>query len=353
MPLVKDPDLNRYIQNLGAKLASHAPGTKYPYTFKIVNQKDINAFALPGGPIYVNLGTIQAADNESELAGVVGHEISHVVMRHSTNQASKEEFAQLGLGLLGKMTGGSMVGQLAQMGISFGANSVFMKYSRDAEKQADLVGAGIAHDSGYNPQGMVDFFHKLETGNNARGSEFFLSHPNPGNRIQYVSKKDIVPSGNYLNLEHDLFTVTYPDNWQVLGDAHSQVTIAPRGGVSGDAVAYGAIINFQQSQQGCQPPSLDDANQQLVKQILQDNTDTRQKGSTESFKLGGLQARSTVFLGPSLPVKSGQPEPERDWMVAIHRTDGTVVYLIFIAPDQDFPQLKPAFEKMLRSLKMR
>src|SRR3954469_25540750 len=121
MPLVKDAQLNQYIQSLGHKLAAKAPGYQYPYNFKIVNQKEMNAFALPGGPVYVNLGTIQAAQNEAQLAGVMAHEISHVVMRHSTHQASKQMFAQLGLGVLGGALGNGIGGQLAKLGINFGA----------------------------------------------------------------------------------------------------------------------------------------------------------------------------------------------------------------------------------------
>src|SRR3954471_25028726 len=151
LPLVNDAALNRYIQNLGARLVAVAPGPKYPYTFKIVNQSDINAFALPGGPIHVNLGTIQAADNEAQLAGVMAHEMSHVIMRHSTHMASQQMLAQAPLSILGGLMGNGVGAQLAQLGISFAAGSVFLKYSRDAEKQADLVGTDIMHDAGFDP----------------------------------------------------------------------------------------------------------------------------------------------------------------------------------------------------------
>jgi len=107
LPLLPDSDpVVQYVQQLGARLASHAPGEKWPYQFHVVNQKEINAFALPGGPIYVNLGTIQAADNESELAGVMAHEISHVVQRHGTRAATKQMAAQVPLAILGGMSSG-------------------------------------------------------------------------------------------------------------------------------------------------------------------------------------------------------------------------------------------------------
>ena len=101
--------MSKYINGLGQKLAAKAPGYKFPYTFKVVREKSINAFALPGGPIYVHTGLIEAA-TESELAGVMGHEISHVVMRHSTRQASRQMKAQLPLAILGGVLGAGVGG---------------------------------------------------------------------------------------------------------------------------------------------------------------------------------------------------------------------------------------------------
>ncbi len=115
LPLLPDSDpVVKYVQYVGAQLAAHAPGEKWPYSFHVVNQKEINAFALPGGPVYVNLGTIQAADNEAELAGVMAHEISHVVQRHGTRQATKQMAAQLPLAILGGLMGRGALPQAAQ-----------------------------------------------------------------------------------------------------------------------------------------------------------------------------------------------------------------------------------------------
>jgi Zn-dependent protease with chaperone function len=398
MPLVKDAQLNQYIQRLGQKLVAHAPqvnGTQYPFTFKIVNQKEINAFALPGGPIYVNLGTIQAADTEAQLAGVIGHEMGHVIMRHSTNQASKQMLAQAPLAVLGGKFGGG-VGQLAQMGIGFGLNSVFLKYSRQAESQADLIGTDIIHDSGYDPRAMAQFFEKLESQGGARGPQFLSDHPNPGNRAQAVAaeaatlpkmnyqgdspdfraikqkvsgsnfaaqqaqqgqgqggaqggtiarSKDIQPSSNYKPFDHSAFTMTYPDNWIATGDANSSVTIAPKGGAAGDAVAFGAVVNGVKPQQGA---SLEDATSQLAAQI-QKSGGLKQQGNGENFTLNGKPARSIVFLGPS-PL---QGEQERDWLVTQQRQDGTLMYVVFVSPEKDFESLKPTFQKMLKSFKLK
>ena len=144
LPLLPaDHPVSKYINELGNRLAAKSPGYKFPYTFRVVNQKEINAFALPGGPISVNTGTIAAA-SEAELAGVMGHEISHVVMRHSTRQASRQSKASIPLAILSGVLGASVggwAGSLAQMGISIGAGSVFTKYSREAETEADMIGA--------------------------------------------------------------------------------------------------------------------------------------------------------------------------------------------------------------------
>jgi predicted Zn-dependent protease len=191
LPLLPvDHPVSKYINALGQRLAAKAPGYKFPYTFRVVNQKEINAFALPGGPIYVNTGTIAAA-NEAELAGVMGHEISHVVMRHSTRQASRQTRAAVPLAILSGVLGagvGGWAGSLAQMGISIGAGSVFTKYSRDAETEADMVGGQIIYDAGYDPQAMVTFFQKLKAQQGDKsGPSFLASHPDPGNRAENVS----------------------------------------------------------------------------------------------------------------------------------------------------------------------
>jgi predicted Zn-dependent protease len=127
LPLVNDPQVLGYLNNLGHRMTQYEPlPADYPWIFKVVNTKDINAFALPGGYIYVNRGTIESAENEAQLAGVVAHETGHVVMRHGTHQASQIMLTQAPLAILGGMLGqgGSLVGQLAQMGIGFGVTAV-------------------------------------------------------------------------------------------------------------------------------------------------------------------------------------------------------------------------------------
>jgi beta-barrel assembly-enhancing protease len=186
--VVNHPDLQRYIDQLGARLVRSRRASDFPYYFKVVADDSINAFALPGGPMYLNTGLFKVADNEAQLAGVMAHEISHVALRHGTNQASKANLIQLPAVLAGSASGGGMLGGLAQLGIGLGANSVLMNFSRSAETQADTNGVLILADAGLNPVEMARFFEKLQAAGGRQGklAEFFSSHPNPGNRRQNI-----------------------------------------------------------------------------------------------------------------------------------------------------------------------
>jgi Zn-dependent protease with chaperone function len=193
MPVLPDSSPEtQYIQRLGKKLmATIPPEYSWPFEFHAVAQKEINAFALPGGPMFVNVGTITAAANEAQLAGVMGHEMAHVYMQHSAKQAGKAQWTQglagLASGILGG--GGGMVGQLAQYGIQFGAQGLMLKYSRGDESQADAVGTIILYKAGYDPQAMADFFKTLASSGGAAPPQLLSDHPNPGNREHAIQKE--------------------------------------------------------------------------------------------------------------------------------------------------------------------
>ena len=142
--VVDDPELQQYIRELGARLAQQPQALDYPYEFTLINEGSINAFALPGGPIFIHSGLVEAADNEGQLVGVLAHEISHVALRHGTSQASKAQMIQLPAILAGAVMGQQSVwSQAGQIGLGLGLNALIMKYSRNAEKQADALGAQI------------------------------------------------------------------------------------------------------------------------------------------------------------------------------------------------------------------
>ena len=193
--VVNDKQLTDFVARIGKRLADASPAPDYPYTFKVVADPNINAFALPGGPIYIHTGLITSADNEAQVAGVVAHEVGHVALRHSTNQASKAQIFQIPLLLAGGMLDqkGGLLGSLSQIGIGFGLNSVFMKYSRSAEKDADILGARMMADVGYDPAEMATFFSEARGGRRRAGnSAVFLRSPQSRQPRQICQRRNRV-----------------------------------------------------------------------------------------------------------------------------------------------------------------
>lgn len=204
-PLVRDDELTGYLTRIGSCLAQSPHAGQFPFRFHIVRDKAINAFAFPGGPIYVNSGLLATMDSETELAGVLAHEMSHVALRHGTHQVTKSLPITAAAAFFGAVIGDdTTLAKLGQLGINFGAQSVLLHYSRESESEADLNGAQIMNDSGYNPIGMAQFFEKLQAeGTQPSGASTFLSdHPAPGNRVQSVQReiRDL-PRTSYRELD--------------------------------------------------------------------------------------------------------------------------------------------------------
>src|SRR5271157_1912719 len=191
--VIKDPTLTAYVNAVGRRLmaSQEAAASGFPFTFEVVADRSINAFALPGGPMFINTGLLRAVDDEAQLAAVMGHEMSHVILRHGTNQASKANLIELPALLAGQIAGssGGMMGQLAELGIGLGANSVLLKFSRTAESQADLMGSHIMAEAGYDPIEMAKFFDKLNAEGGSRAPQFLSDHPNPANRSQAIERE--------------------------------------------------------------------------------------------------------------------------------------------------------------------
>src|SRR5215475_3197516 len=192
LQMCNDPKADAYLTKLGTRLVSHlnTQGAQYPWEFHCVNDKAINAFALPGGYVFVNRGTIEAADNEAQLAAVMAHELSHVALRHGTNQATKAQFAQGAAGIFGGIFGGSTGGELLTQGVALGAGGLLLRYSRGDETQADVSGTQVLYDTGYDPRAMSQFFEKLEAETKGKNPpEFFSDHPNPDHRVDRVDQE--------------------------------------------------------------------------------------------------------------------------------------------------------------------
>jgi predicted Zn-dependent protease len=388
-PLVTNPQVLRYINELGRRLASLAPNnnSEYAWTFKVINSSDINAFALPGGYVYLNRGAIEAAENEAQIAGVMAHESGHVVMRHGTHEASQALLAQAPLAILESILGraGSLTDQLAEMGV----NSILLKNSRSAESQADEVGAYILYQAGYDPHALGQFFEIVQKKYPQRTIQFFSDHPNPENRIKDIdseiailgpakewktdsaefedAKKRLLslpaptsvsspgpppaPSSRLTKFEGNGFSIAYPDNWRVQLNEDA-VALVPPGGIvnvaeSGTAQAYGASISrFQPQNSGQGNWGLITATQELVDTLRQSNPNLRVI-EQKAVNLKGRSALSTLFETDS-PL---QGQKERDLLVTTRHRD-YVFSLIFISPESSFDAYKPTFLAMLQSLEL-
>lgn len=399
-PMLNDRRVDDYINRLGKRLAAKAPGEAYPYQFKTVNDRTVNAFALPGGFIYVHRGIIETADNEAQLAGVIGHEIGHVALRHGTNQATKQVAWQLPLGVLGGVMGNnSLAGVAAQLGAQFTVGSVLLKYSRDAERQADMLGAQILYDAGYDPRGIPQFFEKMQSeSTKGRPPQWLSSHPNPENREELVNteieklggpprnyKSDSAefqeikryvlglpappkggarpssgdssaggrpeaPSTRLQSFRNEVVRFEYPNNWRAYSQGNS-ATVAPNGGIvdGGNgraAVAYGVIFGLfdpQTDRRG--NVTLEDAHEQLLRDIQQNNPRARVSRQSDRVRIGGDRGLSTYLTNDS-PL-GGR---ETIWVVSTLRPEG-LAYFACVAPENDFDAYDRAFQSVMDSVR--
>jgi beta-barrel assembly-enhancing protease len=396
LPLCNDPKVDAYLTQLGLKLAARLPtrGVQYPWEFHCVNTKDINAFALPGGFVFVNRGLIEAADNEGQLAAVMGHELSHVALRHGTAQASKGQLAQGAADIFRGIFGGSAGGSLLSQGVAAGAMGVLLHYSRSDETQADVLGTQTIYDLGYDPRAMAQFFEKLEAESKGKNPPQFLSdHPNPGNRIARVDeeidklggvpagakrdspefetiKREVLalpvvsnvphptnaangppppPSRNLAEYRGKSFILRYPDNWEKYEDSNG-VTFAPEGGIQQGSggqgqIAYGFIVSTNQVNVDTGATNaLETATEELIRSLQKSNPGIRVAGAGERMRLSGQLALSTHLVNDS--PGGGK---EGDWLVTVLQP-GSLVSFLAVAPQGDFRQYEKTFAAMLDSV---
>lgn len=401
VPLLGDQKVVGYVQQLGAKLAERATGHKFPYRFNVIAAREINAFALPGGFIYVNAGAIAAARNEGELAGVLAHEINHVALRHGTNQASKAYLAKAGLNILRTLAGGNpdLDQAISTIG-GAGANMVFLRFSRTAERQADLEGARLMADSGYDPRDMAAFFQTIQSQDGQRAPEFLSDHPDPGNRINSINEalrnlrvsqnptrdtaefkqaKAILtgqqsalkaseelarkgpdageagtqpepPSSSFKQFQakDGAFALEYPDNWDALVADDSNMIFAPKGAYGqtseGMVCTHGIFIGAVAPEAS----DLEEATVAFVNRQLSLNPDFRVVRRPQGISFGNRPAFATVVAGPS-PVTGVR---ELDIIYTTATRDGRLFYLITMAPESEVDKYNPTFDRIIASVRL-
>jgi hypothetical protein len=390
LPLCNDPKVDAYLTNLGLKLVAKMPnrGVQYPWEFHCVNSKEINAFALPGGYVFVNRGAIEVADNEAQLAAVMAHELSHVILRHGTAQASKAELMQGAAGVFSVIFGGSTSGALLTQGVALGAGGLLLRYSRSDETQADVLGTQALYDAGYDPRAMAQFFEKLQAETKGKNPPQFLSdHPNPGNRVDRVNeeidklggvptnakrdsaefeaiKREVMslpvvktppasvgnaapapPSGNFVDHRVDRVALKVPQNWNKYED-NGSVTFAPDGGISQKGgLAYGMIVSVNQMQNDGSEQALGNATQALIRELAKTNPGLKVAREPGRLELNGQRGLST-YLSNESPA-GGE---ETDWLVTVLQPQGLVSFLC-VAPRVAYPEYEKTFTAILDSVR--
>jgi hypothetical protein len=439
MPVLPDNSpLSQYVRSVGDRLVNVTPGYRWPFNFHVVASDEINAFALPGGAMFVNVGAINAADSEAQLAGIMAHELSHVVLRHSTCNMTKQQAPKMWAGLgqvaAGVLLGNGALGSMAAQGIGAVAGLGFLRMSRDDEKQADLLGTGIAYDAGYDPRGMEQFFEIILAKYGAGGAQIFSDHPNPGNRTQYVNaeiasfpprrnptvttaaftrakglatkekvyngkeieggawrgsgKYALLPGGpatiipgaagassgggssngaaarlsraslglndNMIGYQGSTFSLVYPSSWQKGESQNGSVAFVPPNGAGQAGIAYGAIVDGAKLQQPVRDAnSLAQATSAIARQLSQQNGGMQQAGELNTLTIGGQPATAVELRGRSPIADGNNALPEHDLLVTIARPDGAVSYIVFVSPEADYPALKPLYNSMIQSFRVR
>jgi len=407
MPLIHDGAVDEWVQSVGRRLVTAIPPEfqhkEFSYTFEVVNQKEINAFALPGGPMFLNRGMIEAAKSEGEVAGVMGHEISHVALRHGTAQATKGQKFQLGA-LLGQVAGavvGGAAGAIIAQGSQFGLGTYFLRYSREYESQADLLGAQILARAGYDPRQMANMFKTIEAQGGGKQPEWMSSHPNPGNRYEAINREAAAlkvqvradtgefqaargrltamspaptaeeiaknksnagvgssaprantrvepPSASQRTYQPGAFLrVTVPSNWNQINTGEGGVTYAPEGGYveSNGRSSFTHGVQFGVAQGGS--GNLQRDTDQLLENFARSNPNLRSRGSRRDT-VGGRSGLTTVLSNTS--DVSGRPE-----LISVSTAqlrNGNTLFMIAVAPESDYDDYETAFGRVRQGLQI-
>ena len=410
LPILRDDNVSSYIEDIGRRLAASIPSNlrhpEFHYTFEPVNVREINAFALPGGPMFVNRGMIEAAKTEGEVAGVMAHELSHVVLRHGTAQASKAQKYQIGQvagAVLGAIIGGGW-GQVISQGSQFGLGTAFLRFGREYERQADILGAQIMARAGYDPRDMANMFRTIEKEGGPGGPQWLSDHPNPGNRVAYITKEAealrvenpvrdtrafnqvqarlkgmspaptteqatrntgnrptgtsgegraptgrvSAPSSSYRTYtEGNMFKVSVPSNWREI-TGQSAVTFAPDGAYGqangSNVFTHGVEIGAARNESHDLPTATDE----LIDSLAQANPGLRRSSGYDRVNLSGRSGLRTVLANS----QSVTGEPESIVVFTTQLRDGNLFYAVAVAPQNDFNAYRGVFDRVIRSIQL-
>jgi hypothetical protein len=353
--------------------------------------------------MFVNRGMIEAATTEGEVAGVMAHELSHVVLRHGTAQATKAQNFQIGAlagAILGAVIGGD-AGRVVAQGSQFGLGAYFLKYSREYERQADLLGAQIMARAGYDPRDLARMFETIAKQGGSGGPEWLSSHPNPGNRTEYIlteaealgtvrgrtddrefqrvksrlasmspapktrntrnttsggSREPVgeiaenvpPPSPRYQRVRGgDVFELAVPDNWRAFESSNS-IKFAPEGGFGQfrdrTVFTHGLEVGVARNASG----GLQAGTQALVDSFMEANRDLQQSGNQRSARVAGRESLVVPMRNRS-EVTGGE---ESVALATVPLRDGNLLYVLLVAPREEARAYDAPFRRALDSLRL-
>jgi len=412
-PIIENEQIARYLTALGDRLVANAPPELkqpvYEYSFTPVNLKEINAFALPGGPMFVHRGMFDAAAEEGEVVGVMAHELSHVLLRHGTANASKAQNPWLQLGQLAGAVGGAVagggIGSMIAQGSQFGLGTLLLRYSREFEKQADLLGVQMMARAGYDPRALAHMFETIARESQASGGsgpQWMSSHPDPGNRTVYITQEaealtlgspantsqftpikaafsslppaksmgDLArgkddstgtaapsvgtpgqpvprPSAQYKDINGGkVFQASVPSDWTALA-SKTAIKVVPQNGygqLNGQTI-FSHGIEFGITQAGSR--NLQDATNTWLKAVAEDNPRLRLAGSQQATR---ISQRSAIVTPLSNPSPLGGQE-----LIGVYTTflaDGSLFYYLTIVQEKDAAAFQNAFQRVGESIRL-
>ena len=408
-PVISDDQISGYLERAGRSLVAASPPSLnnpvFEYSFTPVNLKEINAFALPGGPMFVNRGMFDAAQGEGEVVGVMAHELSHVLLRHGTANATKAQKFQVGAvagAIAGAIIGGGW-GEAISQGSQFGLGAWLMKYSREYEKQADLLGAQIMARAGFDPRDLAKMFEAIQKESAGKTPPQWLSsHPDPGNRVQYIraeaatltigprsngsgfagakarfaamppgkSMADLArtgdggsggattsvgtvgqpvpaPSTQYKTAKGgQLFQVSVPSNWTGVS-ANNSVKFVPQnalGDYRGQSVfTHGVELGVARAASR----DLYESTDAFVNALVQGNPGMRISNSAQQVRISQRAGLATTLVG-----RSALNQTERVGIYTALLANGSLFYYLTVVPENDVQSYNPAFDRVGNSIRL-
>jgi hypothetical protein len=404
LPILNDDEVTSYVEGVGGRLVNAIPRElqhpEFHYTFEVVNVREINASALPGGPTFVNRGMVETAGTEGEIAGVMAHELSHVALRHGTAQASKAGKYELG-SLFGQIAGAVIGGGWGQVvsGVSqFGAGAAFLRFSREFEKQADIEGTHIMAAAGYDPRDMANVFRRIEKESGGGGPQWLSDHPNPGNRVEYIDEEaqrlqvrnavrdsrafeqvqahlrrlpkaptteEAVkqrgrptgtsgrtvprpsgrvepPASRYKTYrEGNLFEIAVPQNWRESPN-NNVVTFAPDGAYADGSFTHGLQVGIARNE----THDLQDATDELLQSLSQSGNSLSRPSGYDRVTIGGRRGLRTS-------VSNTNPDGSREGIEVFtaQLPNGTLFYALGVAPQNAFEAYRDVFARVAESIR--